>query len=35
VLLLNARTRDLRVKVIETLSGHSLISRTLSAEIVG
>jgi hypothetical protein len=35
VLFLNARTRDLRVKVIETLSGHSLICRTLSAKVVG
>jgi hypothetical protein len=35
VLFLNARTGDLRVKVIETLSGDSLISRTLSAEVVG
>jgi hypothetical protein len=35
VLFLNARAGDLRVKVIETLSGDSLISRTLSAKIVG
>jgi hypothetical protein len=35
VLFLNARTGDLRVKVIETLSGDSLISCTLPAEVVG
>ena len=35
VLLLNSRAGDLRVKVIKTLSADSLISRTLSAEVVG
>jgi hypothetical protein len=35
VLFLDTRTGDLRVKVIKTLSGDSLISCTLPAEVVG
>jgi hypothetical protein len=35
VLFLNSRAGDLRVKVVETLSRDSLISGTLSAEVVG
>jgi hypothetical protein len=35
VLFLDTRAGDLRVKVVETLSGDSLICRTLSAKVVG
>jgi hypothetical protein len=35
MLHLNARAGDLRVKIIETFSRHSLICGALSAEVVG